>query len=600
MTKENPIALKDESGESRHMIRTARFPFSASMIPISLVVFMLIAPVELSAADEPWLIEAWDYAEENPPPLRARIGELSPAVTSVKPDTVRYVHQGVNLMMGYWDIEAYRSFLHASRIDPNCAMAYWGMALTMIGSEAALQEPMNAAATKAFELAGMVDGGETTPLSEQEKSFITGLAFYFKNGPEAFAKALKKISEDHPKSRLARLMRILFIRDGYSAEGVPNKGQAEALRLIDDYLYQFPDDVQALSIQTQMLVLGPDFKRADSAARLLAKLKPGTAYMLHLPGLVQYRIGNFDEAIEAFQAAREFDEAFLATSGIAPVEMPFYIKNLEALALTLAEAGRRKEAVVVAKFVGKLEVTPGDFKGMGTKELIYHGMTLESRVHIRYLDWTSALAACPEVEKMLGNRPLPSRVYYEGLRSYAAGRKALVKGEVDVARRALLELEDLGGGAIARIPKAVVTAQLSHWNAALANMDLMVNDLRAQLNAATDSWDLADVWWASMQRREGGVDSDVIRAWPLTAGECKGWAYLQAGYPTEARQAFQQALRANPVSGFALVGLSRAFKAEGDLDKSERSLKLAGSFLKNADPVVRQQYLDEKVAGGEE
>ncbi len=577
------------------MFRAPRFPFSASMIICLLVLLVLMTPINASSADEPWLIKDWDYAEGNIPPLRARIGVLSPSVTTLKPDAVRYVHQGVNLMMGYWDIEAYRSFLHASRIDPDCAMAYWGMALTMIGSESELAEPMNAAATKAFELAGMVDDSEAIPLSNEEKSFITGLAFYFKNGPAAFAKSMAKISKDNPKSRLARLMRILFLRDGYNSEGVPNAGQAEALRLINDYLYQFPDDVQALSIQTQMLVLGPDFKKADEASRLLSKLKPGTAYMLHLPGLVQYRIGNYDEAIAAFQAAREFDEAYLATSGIAPVQMPFYLKNLEALALTLAEAGRRKEAVELAKFVGKLEVPPGDFKGAGTKELIYHGVTLETRIHIRYLDWTSASAACPNAEKMVGNRPLPSRVYYEALRSYTTGREALVKSQVDVGRRELLKLEALGGGAIARIPQAMVTAQLPHWNEALKNMDLMVNDLRAQLNAAEKSWDLADIWWASMERREDGVDSDVIRNWPLTAGECKGWAYLKAGHPTDARQAFQHALSVNPVSGFALVGLARSFQAEGDADKGARSLKLAGSFLKNADPVVRQQYLDEKI-----
>jgi len=319
-----------------------------------------------------------------------------------------------------------------------------------------------------------------------------------------------------------------------------------------------------------------------------------------LPGLVQYRIGNFGGAIEAFQAAREFDEAYLATSGIAPVQIPFYFKNLEALALTLAEAGRRKEAVEVAKFVGKIALPPGDFKGSGMKELIYHGLTLESRIHIRYLDWTSALAACPDFGKTVEERPLPSRVYYEALRTYAAGREALVKDDVGVARRELLKLEELGGGALARIPKAMMTAQLPHWNDALANMDLMVNDLRAQINAANDEWDLADIWWASMERREAGVDSDVIRTWPLTAGECKGWAYLEAGYPTDARRAFQEALRANPVSGFALVGLSRAFKAEGELDKGDRSLKLASSFLKNADAVVRQQFLDEKVVEGEE
>src|SRR5687767_1081063 len=67
-------------------------------------------------------------------PLAPRLQNLGVhtfKVTTTSARAQRFINQGVNLAYGFNHAEAARAFAEAARLDPNCAMAYWGHALVL-------------------------------------------------------------------------------------------------------------------------------------------------------------------------------------------------------------------------------------------------------------------------------------------------------------------------------------------------------------------------------------------------------------------------------------------------------------------------------------
>src|SRR6266511_3637003 len=61
-------------------------------------------------------------------PLYADLGSYHRSITTGVPDAQRYFDQGLRLVFGFNHAEAIRAFTEAARLDPNCAMCYWGIA----------------------------------------------------------------------------------------------------------------------------------------------------------------------------------------------------------------------------------------------------------------------------------------------------------------------------------------------------------------------------------------------------------------------------------------------------------------------------------------
>ena len=56
-------------------------------------------------------------------------------ISSKKPDAQTFFTQGVGQLHGFWYYEAERSFRQVAAIDPDCAMAYWGMCMANVNNE---------------------------------------------------------------------------------------------------------------------------------------------------------------------------------------------------------------------------------------------------------------------------------------------------------------------------------------------------------------------------------------------------------------------------------------------------------------------------------
>ncbi|MFO0953501.1 MAG: hypothetical protein U0835_20585 [Isosphaeraceae bacterium] len=78
--------------------------------------------------------EAFDEGPRQAAYLMPGMGKVSFPVTTSKPDAQAFINQGVAQLHTFFYLEAERSFRQASKIDPNCAMAYWGMAMANVNN----------------------------------------------------------------------------------------------------------------------------------------------------------------------------------------------------------------------------------------------------------------------------------------------------------------------------------------------------------------------------------------------------------------------------------------------------------------------------------
>jgi hypothetical protein len=124
-------------------------------LALASAVFLSGAPLLAQAPNHRHYAQPPEGADEPSPsgalaPRLQRLGSYAFPVTTQSKDAQLFINQGVNLSYGFNHAEAARAFAEAARLDPDCAMAYWGHAL-VLGPN--INAPMNPAdESKAYEL----------------------------------------------------------------------------------------------------------------------------------------------------------------------------------------------------------------------------------------------------------------------------------------------------------------------------------------------------------------------------------------------------------------------------------------------------------------
>ena len=155
---------------------------------------------------------------EKKAPLFENLGTLEFPITITSELAQKYFNQGIKLTYGFNHAEAYRSFKETSRLDTNCAMAYWGMALVLGPNiNAAMDKGDVPTAYEAIQKAISLIDNET----EKEKDFIYALSKRYSEKhledrtylDSAYADAMRKLSTKYPEDVNAATMFAESIMD---------------------------------------------------------------------------------------------------------------------------------------------------------------------------------------------------------------------------------------------------------------------------------------------------------------------------------------------------------------------------------------------------
>src|SRR5215471_18112729 len=140
------------------------------------------APMSMGIPLSPMPSVYGGQADKKGAPVFKGLGAHHMAISTKNPKTQMFFDQGVNLMFGFNHAEAIRSFREAGRLDPDCAMCWWGLAYAL-GSNINLAMPPDAVAP-AWQALGQAKRLEAKA-SPRERAWIDALAVRYSKDPRA-------------------------------------------------------------------------------------------------------------------------------------------------------------------------------------------------------------------------------------------------------------------------------------------------------------------------------------------------------------------------------------------------------------------------------
>jgi hypothetical protein len=237
--------------------------------------------------------------------------------------TQMFFDQGVNLMFGFNHAEAIRSFREAARLDPDCAMCWWGVAMAL-GPNINMPMPPDAV-TPAWQALTKARALEAKA-GPEERAWIDALAArYDADGKsdrhtldEAFAKAMGDLWRAYPNDLdagtfYAEAMMDTQPWDYWELDGVTPKGHAtEIVSTLEAIIKRAPNHPGALHLYLHAVEATTTPERAEAAADRLLVLMPGAGHIVHMPSHIYYRVGRYADAVRVNELAAKVDEEYLA------------------------------------------------------------------------------------------------------------------------------------------------------------------------------------------------------------------------------------------------------------------------------------------------
>ena len=273
--------------------------------------------------------------------LMGGTGDVDFQVTTTSARAQAFVNQGVGQLHGFWYFEAERSFRQAAAIDPQCAMAYWGMARANLEN----LERARSFITKAVELSR----GTTS----REKKWIDIFSRFFdeRSGNETARRIrllaeMKNLARGFPDDLDAKAFVVFHAWDN-NEHGIRIPDRNELERMLQEVLAEKPLH-PALHYRIHLWD-GIDNERALPSMNLCGKAAPSIAHMWHMPGHIYSKLLRYEDAAWHQEAASRVDHAQMARDRVLPDQIHLYTHNQEWLVRTLSYVGRVSEAVAMAK-----------------------------------------------------------------------------------------------------------------------------------------------------------------------------------------------------------------------------------------------------------
>jgi tetratricopeptide (TPR) repeat protein len=487
-----------------------------------------------------------------PPPLLTDLGTYSHTITTASPQAQQYFDQGLRLTYGFNHLEAQRAFREAARLDPACAMCYWGIALTY-GSN--YNDPTNPEREKGARDAAQMAVAASALATPAERAIIGALARRHQPGGEraaldrAYADAMREAAHQFP----ADLEAGTFFADSmmnlrpwnlWTPDGQPQPGTPEIVATLERVLAANPDHPGALHLYIHAVEAGPDPAKAAAAADRLRGLLPGAGHLVHMPSHIYYRIGRYADAVAVNVDAASSDRAYFKRGDPSPIyRMMYYPHNLDFIWLAASMEGRAAETVRAAR----------DFAAAVPAELILQTSDMEtvSAAPIvalaRFGRWDEVFALPAPDEK------LP---YTRGVWHYARGLAQSAKGQSGAAQGELAALTRIRDGVPAE-------RTLAGFFKTREMLTLAAEVLAGELAARRGEADAAIRHLAEAVRIQDGHWFTEPPPWYFPVRQALGAVLLQAGRAGEAEAVYREDLRRNPENGWSLFGLAQSLRAQG-------------------------------------
>ena len=506
------------------------------------------------------------------------IGHSHIAIATKSAGAQEWFDQGLALFHCFWDYESLRAFEHAARLDPDCAMCHWGIsqALYFRGTDNDLAQ---AELKKAREL--------SSGASDYEQRLIRAYADSDeKTGDEAtrvFNQGMESLINRYPGDIEAKLLFAGRLNGGYDAKGDPRPGALYAQSILRDILRDQPDNAAANHYMIHALENGPHPEAAMENAQKLVRLAPASGHMVHMPGHIFYKTGDYERARQTFLDSLRVDREYMASQHVSADDDWNFEHNLSYLVADCAEAGRYQEARGYAQELERALSDPGPLALFNFN--IMQIVDTETRLASRFAKWDDIIDRPVRFDVPEAELTLATRSYRDGVVDYARGMKAAESGQGTGAER----YSDALDGMLWRISQEDLKDDAkSARDRVVKLLGVMSLELRGLIAGRKSDLESARMLLEQAEQRQKELGSTDPPRYSRSPLEVWGDILVRARKFEDARKVYRRVLEDRPHSGWALYGIARAWREEGNRAEAMKAFREFLAAWAQADPDLEQ------------
>ncbi|MBE9007956.1 hypothetical protein IQ259_23565 [Fortiea sp. LEGE XX443] len=517
----------------------------------------------------------------NPPyTLMAGLGTHHHPVSTQNPEAQQFFDQGLNLVYGFNHDEAVRSFQHTAELDPQMAMAYWGIAL-------ALGPNINAVVTTEKEQTAYQAIQKALALSPQaptpEQDYIAALAKRYSSNRDAdlhqlqvdYAKAMANLAKQYPDDLDAATLFAESLMDLHpwqlwTHDGKPQGDTEEILAVLESVLQQNPKHPGANHYYIHAVEASPHPERALANAKRLEKLVPAAGHLVHMPSHIYFRVGDYEGAMRSNEQAIAQDVAYISKNKVKGIYSQMYFShNIHFLMVASSMAGRYHDALQAAD------------------KLVAHANSLDPHLPMvegflgnkmltqaRFGDWEAILKTPPPDATL----PTITALWHftHGLASAATGNLKDATNESRALQAAIKKLPT--GATIGFTPANRI-------------LNIAQKYLDGKIAKANHDYNSAITLLEQAVAAEDALDYVEPPDWYFPTREALGGVLLAKGDYATAEKVFRADLQKYPHNGRSLFGLQTSLQAQGKDDAAKLAQAEFTTAWHNADTQLQVENL---------
>ncbi len=476
--------------------------------------------------------------------------------TSCNPATKAKFNEAVAMLHSFWFAESRAEFEGVLKDDPNCAIAYGGIALTHWGNPfAGLRQPQTIANGKAAIDKGLATGSPTA----REKAYIEAVGILFSSADVTtqrqrvldYERATGRVSVANKGDVEARIFWALAVAQAASPTDKTYARQLQAAEMLEPMWKDLPNHPGLAHYIIHAYDVPALAPKALKAANSYAGIAPAVPHALHMPSHTFTRVGYWQDSVAGNVKSAELAEK---TNGYAEA-----MHARDYMTYAYLQMGMDTQARANLEHSMRLSTMKGGVQGAAGTTNAFAQAAIPARFAMERQQWAEAMALTPT--------PAPTSPYTEAITHFARAIGAARSGQPDAAASDIARL--------AAIRDRELELKDEYW---AQQVDIQRRGAEAWVKYAKGDKAGAIAEMRETATMEDATDKSAVTPGPLApARELLGYMLLENNQPKDALAEFEAVMKKEPNRFLAIYGAGKA--AEG----AKQAAKAKGYYKQLAD-----------------
>jgi tetratricopeptide (TPR) repeat protein len=488
---------------------------------------------------------------------------------SCSPAAQAEFNHGVALLHSFWFAPAIQSFNRVIDLDPTCAMAHWGVAMSLLGNPFAWPLSGQALTDGWAAVEKAQAAGAKTPL---EQAYIDAITAFYQDAATvdhrtralAYAAAMERLAQDYPEDIEAQIFYALALDATALPTDKTYANQLKAAGMLEQIFVEQPNHPGIAHYLIHSYDYPAIAEHGVDAARRYATIAPSAPHALHMPSHIFTRLGYWQESIDSNGASAAAAEEELSASHQQGAGSYNALHALDYLMYAHLQLGQDRAAQRVLDEINTIEKLDVEIFVAA-----YAFAAIPARFALERNQWAETAALTLHPPDLAWER-FPQA---EAVLVFARGLGAARNGDLAAARQELERLQTLR--------EALVAAKQDYW---VGQADIQRQEVEAWIALAEGKNDEALDLMRQAAAMEDATEKHPVTPGPLKpAHELLGEMLLALDEPAQALAEFEISQQLEPNRFMGWYNAAHAAELAGDQEKARTYYEQLVQLAEQAD-----------------